>query len=74
MTIQGNLDPSILFGSPEHIEKETKAILTQMAGDPRHIFNLGHGISQHTLPEHAKIMIDTVHDYSHKLREALRKH
>lgn len=44
IALQGNLDPSIFYGSIEEIEKEAEALLASMEGDPGYIFNLGHGM------------------------------
>jgi uroporphyrinogen decarboxylase len=44
ITLQGNLDPFILYGSKESIEQEVGSLLSAMKDDPRYIFNLGHGI------------------------------
>jgi uroporphyrinogen decarboxylase len=60
--IMGNLDPVMLFGSPESIRKEAKRILTQAAGRPGHIFNLGHGILPETPVGHVKTLVDAVHE------------
>ena len=37
---------------------------------PTHIFNLGHGISQYTPPEHVNALVDAVHAHSRRLRRA----
>ena len=34
-----------------------------------HIFNLGHGISQYTPPEHVTALVEAVHSHSRKLRQ-----
>ena len=64
LAIQGNLDPAILLSKPEAIEKEVKRILDGYGHGHGHIFNLGHGISEHTPPEHVDVMLNTVHEYS----------
>ena len=64
--IQGNLDPSTLYGSPDTIRSEVKAMLDSAyaEGDRTgYVANLGHGITQWVDPEHAKVFIDAVHDY-----------
>ncbi|MCU0957572.1 MAG: uroporphyrinogen decarboxylase [Hydrogenophaga sp.] len=73
--LQGNIDPNVLFAPPEAIEREVAAVLEsfgkphQGAGHgPTHIFNLGHGISQFTPPEHVKVLVDAVHSHSRRLR------
>jgi uroporphyrinogen decarboxylase len=75
--LQGNLDPNVLFAPPERIEAETRKVLdsfgtphTGAGTGPTHIFNLGHGISQHTPPEHVSVLVDTVHAHSRRLRGA----
>jgi len=35
---------------------------------PTHIFNLGHGISQHTPPENVAVLVDAVHKHSREIR------
>ncbi len=42
--LQGNLDPSILFADPVTVEREARRVLTEFAGRPGHVFNLGSGI------------------------------
>jgi uroporphyrinogen decarboxylase len=62
--LQGNADPSVLFGSPERIRHEVAAVLASYGQGPGHVFNLGHGISQHTDPERLGVLVDAVHDLS----------
>ena len=70
VALQGNLDPNVLFASPESIARETKSILDSFGpADTGHVFNLGHGISQFTSPDHVSLLVDTVHDYSRHLRQ-----
>jgi uroporphyrinogen decarboxylase len=64
VAIQGNLDPVILFGSVDLIEKEVKAILNLVRGRPGHIFNLGHGILPNTPVDHVAALVNMVHEYS----------
>jgi len=72
--LQGNLDPNVLFASPEQIRAQVIATLDSFgpvdsAGGPGagHIFNLGHGISQHTPPESVTALVDAVHEHSPRL-------
>ena len=67
--IQGNLDPAVLYASPEIIRSRVKRILDQAAGRPGHIFNLGHGILPTTPVDHAKQLIEDVHQLS---RESIK--
>lgn len=59
--VQGNLDPMLLLGSDEHLVARTRDVVEQGKAAKAHVFNLGHGISRHTDPAKAKLMIDTVH-------------
>ena len=65
--LQGNLDPAILFASPDQIRAEVHKVLDAY-GKPTdgngHVFNLGHGISQFTPPENVAAMVEAVHSYS----------
>ncbi len=73
VALQGNLDPAILFATPEQIRAEVEASLSSY-GTPSagagHVFNLGHGISQFTPPESVTAMVDAVHAFSRKQRAA----
>ncbi|UJP05856.1 MAG: uroporphyrinogen decarboxylase [Nitrosomonas sp.] len=66
VALQGNLDPSVLFSSPQVITAEVEKILTGYGTGSGHVFNLGHGISQYTPPEHAAALVDAVHTLSRK--------
>ncbi|MEK9690116.1 MAG: uroporphyrinogen decarboxylase [Burkholderiaceae bacterium] len=73
--IQGNLDPNVLFASPEQVAEQAKAVLDSFgqphmgpSKGPTHIFNLGHGISQFTPPENVTVLVDTVHTHSKAMR------
>jgi uroporphyrinogen decarboxylase len=73
--LQGNLDPMALFGGEATVRAEAARLLDTF-GNPRnpdgtwagHVFNLGHGLSQHTPPEAVAVLVDAVHDYSRRLR------
>jgi uroporphyrinogen decarboxylase len=75
--LQGNIDPNVLFAPPEAVAREARAVLDSFGQPhtdrtttgPTHIFNLGHGISQHTPPEHVAALVETVHGYSRQLRQ-----
>ncbi|MFC5302041.1 uroporphyrinogen decarboxylase [Azospira restricta] len=70
VALQGNLDPNVLFASPEKIAAEAKKVLDSYGpGNTGHVFNLGHGISQFTPPDHVTTLVDTVHAYSRELRK-----
>ena len=75
VALQGNLDPNVLFAPPEAVAREARAVLDRF-GPPRnadgswdgHIFNLGHGISQFTPPDHVHALVEAVHTHSRQLR------
>jgi uroporphyrinogen decarboxylase len=74
--LQGNLDPAVLFAPPEQVAAQARRVLDDF-GVPHagpgtgatHIFNLGHGISQHTPPENVQVLVEAVHAHSARLRE-----
>jgi uroporphyrinogen decarboxylase len=66
MAVQGNLDPTVLFATPEIIEREVRRVLDENADRSGHIFNLGHGILPTVPPENARFMVDCVHRLSQK--------
>ncbi|HQQ71242.1 MAG TPA: uroporphyrinogen decarboxylase [Alicycliphilus sp.] len=75
--LQGNIDPAVLFAPPEAVAAQARAVLDgfgkphtdKATTGPTHIFNLGHGINQHTPPEHVAALVETVHSYSRSLRQ-----
>jgi len=62
--LQGNLDPSCLYASPERIREEVARVLASYGHGHGHVFNLGHGIHPQIPPEHAGAMIQAVHELS----------
>lgn len=62
-TLQGNLDPCVLYSSFESIQNETMKMLKAF-GPHRHIANLGHGVYPDTNPENVKCFVQTVKEYS----------
>lgn len=63
-TLQGNLDPCVLYADDESIVSETEKMLKAF-GPHRHIANLGHGIYPDMDPEKAKLFVDTIKNYRH---------
>jgi len=64
VALQGNVDPSILYSSPERIREEVARVLESYGHGPGHVFNLGHGIHPDVNPERAGALIDAVHELS----------
>ena len=78
VALQGNLDPAVLFAPPEAVAREAVAVLDSFGRPQRadgrwdgHVFNLGHGISQHTPPEHVTALVEAVHSHSRRLRQPI---
>jgi uroporphyrinogen decarboxylase len=69
VALQGNIDPSVLFAPPAAIRTEARAVLDSFGNHPGHVFNLGHGISQFTPPEHVAELVDEVHRHSRAIRQ-----
>ncbi len=67
VALQGNLDPVVLFSPPEVIRRETERVLASYGRGAGHVFNLGHGISQFTPPEHVAALVEHVHAASRAL-------
>jgi uroporphyrinogen decarboxylase len=78
--LQGNLDPAVLFAPPEQVAAEARRVLDEFGVPHRgsgtgatHVFNLGHGISQHTPPDRVQALVDAVHSHSAHMRSAERE-
>jgi len=64
VALQGNMDPCILYASPQRIEEEVATILASFGAGSGHVFNLGHGIHPQVDPEHVRVFIEAVHHLS----------
>lgn len=64
-TLQGNLDPCLLYASDKSLIEGTQVMLDKF-GSEKHIANLGHGVYPDTDPKKVKLFIDTVKEYSAK--------
>jgi len=75
--LQGNLDPNVLFAPPEVIAGQVRTVMDSFGrphtdpgtASPTQIFNLGHGISQHTPPERVSALVETVHGHGRLMRQ-----
>jgi uroporphyrinogen decarboxylase len=66
VALQGNLDPTVLYASPEKVEKEAFRVISEFGPGDGHIFNLGHGIHPAVDPANVKVLVDTVHRVSRR--------
>ncbi len=64
VALQGNMDPCVLYASPERIRSEVSEILKDFGQGNGHVFNLGHGIHPSVDPEHMAALVDAVHSLS----------
>lgn len=64
-TLQGNLDPAVLYSSGKDIVKHTKKMMAAF-GDHPHIANLGHGVYPDMKPNAVRTFIQTVKEYRHE--------
>ena len=69
-SVQGNLDPVLLFAPWRELKQRAAFILRQAAGRPGHIFNLGHGILPHTPVDNVRDLARFVHDFTAAAHEA----
>jgi uroporphyrinogen decarboxylase len=64
VSLQGNMDPAVLYAAPERIRQEVAMILEHYGPGSGHVFNLGHGIHQHVDIANVTAFIDSVHELS----------
>jgi len=64
VALQGNMDPTMLFASPERIRSEVESILAGYGHGTGHVFNLGHGITPGVNPDHVTAFVDAVQELS----------
>jgi len=64
LSVQGNLDPVVLFAPIDEIRDRVVRILDRVRGHRGHIFNLGHGILPNTPVDHVVALVDMVHELS----------
>lgn len=66
ISLQGNLDPAVLYGDRNVIEENVKEVLRSYGTGHRHVFNLGHGIYPDTPVESVQVLVDTVRQESRR--------
>jgi uroporphyrinogen decarboxylase len=70
--LQGNLDPTVLYGSPELIRSEAARILASYGEGNGHIFNLGHGILPDVNPDNLRLLVNFVKEESRKYHKEVK--
>lgn len=66
-TLQGNLDPCVLYGDESVIRDETRKMIRAF-GTKRHVANLGHGVYPDISPDAVKVFVEEVKEYSAEIR------
>jgi uroporphyrinogen decarboxylase len=69
VALQGNMDPSILYASPQRIREEVGRILADFGPGEGHVFNLGHGITPGVDPDHVAAFVESVHELSEQYHQ-----
>lgn len=69
VALQGNLDPTALFGDPASVRMSVRRTLDAFGSAPGHVFNLGHGIAPTTPIDSVAALVEEVHTYSRALRQ-----
>ena len=69
VTLQGNMDPNILYGGDETIRSTVRTMLKAFGTNERYIVNLGHGILPTVDPEAVKVFLETVHNVGLEINE-----
>lgn len=69
VALQGNMDPSVLYASPERIRAEVEVVLASFGQGSGHVFNLGHGIHTGIDPDRVAVLVDAVHAESRKYHD-----
>ncbi|MFO1371756.1 MAG: uroporphyrinogen decarboxylase [Candidatus Competibacteraceae bacterium] len=64
VALQGNLDPAVLYASPDCIKQQVARVLADFGAGPGHIFNLGHGIQPQVNPERVQVLVEAAHELS----------
>jgi len=71
VALQGNLDPAVLFAGAETIRLQVQQLLDAFGHGSGHVFNLGHGVSQHTPPDSVAALVEAVHELSKRFHQSL---
>ncbi len=64
VSLQGNLDPAVLLAGRPAVRAGVAAVLAAYGNGAGHVFNLGHGVTQFTPPDHVAALVEAVHELS----------
>jgi uroporphyrinogen decarboxylase len=64
VALQGNMDPTVLYGDVTTIRREAVKVLDAYGKGSGHIFNLGHGILPDISPANTKALVEIVKEES----------
>ena len=64
VALQGNMDPCVLYASPDRIREEVASVLASFGRGNGHVFNLGHGVHPRIDPDHVGAFVNAVHELS----------
>lgn len=64
VSLQGNLDPAVLLAGRPVVRAGVAAVLAAYGNGAGHVFNLGHGVTQFTPPDHVAALVEAVHELS----------
>lgn len=62
VALQGNLDPAVIFCSPDAVRAQVDAVIADAGNLPGHIFNLGHGVLPTSDPDVLAAVVRQVHE------------
>lgn len=68
ITLQGNLDPCLLYAQENELKNAVKTMLKRF-GTLRYIANLGHGVHKDVDPDNVRLFVDAVHMYSQEIND-----
>ena len=68
VALQGNLDPTVLYGDKSIIKNEVSRVLEVYGNESGHVFNLGHGILPDISVDNVYLLVEEVKNQSAILR------
>ncbi|MCZ6830147.1 MAG: uroporphyrinogen decarboxylase [Gammaproteobacteria bacterium] len=69
VSLQGNMDPTMLYASPTRIREEVASVLAGFGQGSGHVFNLGHGVTPEVNPDHVGAFVEAVQELSPQYHE-----